>query len=87
MCHFIEDMIAHASRDEQIVVGEIFGTGTVGNGDGAFNFVGIYSGRFHTEDANDAQLGRVWPRALLDEILMFHVAAKVGNLGRTHEAG
>jgi 2-keto-4-pentenoate hydratase/2-oxohepta-3-ene-1,7-dioic acid hydratase in catechol pathway len=30
-----EDMIAHASMDEQIVTGEIFGTGTVGNGSGA----------------------------------------------------
>lgn len=31
----IEDMIAHASRNEQLVPGEIFGTGTVGNGSGA----------------------------------------------------
>lgn len=30
-----EDMIAHASMGEQIVAGEIFGTGTVGNGSGA----------------------------------------------------
>ena len=29
------DMIAHASRNERIVPGEIFGTGTVGNGSGA----------------------------------------------------
>ncbi|WP_282950262.1 MULTISPECIES: trypsin-like peptidase domain-containing protein [unclassified Sphingopyxis] len=50
--------------------------GTVGNGDGAFNFVGIYSGRFHTEDVDDAQLGRVWPRALLEEILTSHLTAK-----------
>jgi 2-keto-4-pentenoate hydratase/2-oxohepta-3-ene-1,7-dioic acid hydratase in catechol pathway len=27
-----EDMIAHASMSEQLAVGEIFGTGTVGNG-------------------------------------------------------
>jgi 2-keto-4-pentenoate hydratase/2-oxohepta-3-ene-1,7-dioic acid hydratase in catechol pathway len=31
----IEDMISHASRNERIVPGEIFGTGTVGNGSGA----------------------------------------------------
>lgn len=30
-----EDMIAHASMDERIAVGEIFGSGTVGNGSGA----------------------------------------------------
>lgn len=30
-----EDMIAHASMGEQIVAGEVFGTGTVGNGSGA----------------------------------------------------
>ncbi len=30
-----EDMIAHASMSERIAVGEIFGTGTVGNGSGA----------------------------------------------------
>ncbi|TBL79073.1 fumarylacetoacetate hydrolase family protein [Paenibacillus thalictri] len=29
-----EDMIAHASRDEELVPGEVFGTGTVGNGSG-----------------------------------------------------
>lgn len=29
-----EDMIAHASRDEYLYPGEIFGTGTVGNGSG-----------------------------------------------------
>ncbi len=30
-----EDMIAHASMDERIAVGEIFGSGTIGNGSGA----------------------------------------------------
>lgn len=30
-----DDMIAHASMSERIAVGEIFGTGTVGNGSGA----------------------------------------------------
>ncbi len=30
-----EDMIVHASMDERIAVGEIFGSGTVGNGSGA----------------------------------------------------
>lgn len=30
-----EDLIAHASRDERLVPGEIFGSGTVGNGSGA----------------------------------------------------
>jgi 2-keto-4-pentenoate hydratase/2-oxohepta-3-ene-1,7-dioic acid hydratase in catechol pathway len=31
----IEDMIAHASRDERLEVGEVFGTGTVGWGSAA----------------------------------------------------
>lgn len=44
------------------------GHGRVVSGDGACRFVGIYSGRFHTNDAGDAQLGRVWPAALVDEI-------------------
>ncbi len=30
----IADMIAHASREERLVPGEVFGTGTVGNGSG-----------------------------------------------------
>jgi 2-keto-4-pentenoate hydratase/2-oxohepta-3-ene-1,7-dioic acid hydratase in catechol pathway len=30
-----EQLIAHASRDEQLVPGEVFGSGTVGNGSGA----------------------------------------------------
>jgi 2-keto-4-pentenoate hydratase/2-oxohepta-3-ene-1,7-dioic acid hydratase in catechol pathway len=30
-----EELIAHASMDEPIVLGEVFGSGTVGNGSGA----------------------------------------------------
>ena len=37
-------------------------------GDGGCRFVGIYSGRFHTNDVGDAQLGRVWPATLVEEI-------------------
>jgi hypothetical protein len=33
-------------------------------------FVGIYSGRRHTKDPNDAQLGMVWPRSWIEEIIM-----------------
>ncbi len=33
----------------------------------ATRFIGVYSGRLHTNDLNDAQLARVWPRALLEE--------------------
>ncbi len=35
--------------------------GRTENGQGASRLVGVYAGRFHTEDRNDAQLGRVWP--------------------------
>jgi len=45
------------------------GYGRVANGDGAVNFIGIYSGRFHTNDPSDAQLGRVWPAALVKEVV------------------
>jgi len=41
----------------------------VDGGDGALSFIGIYSGRFHTTDAMDAQLGRVWPAALVKEVV------------------
>lgn len=54
--------------------------GTIRNGDGAFNFVGVYSGRFHTEDASEAQLGRVWPRPLLEEILTSHLGSKLDRI-------
>lgn len=43
--------------------------GRIRNGDGAMSFVGVYSGRFHTKNAVDAQLGRVWPRRLVEEIV------------------
>jgi hypothetical protein len=32
-------------------------------------FVGVYSGRRHTNDPNDAQLGMVWPRACIEDII------------------
>jgi hypothetical protein len=35
----------------------------------ATKFFGIYSGRLHTEDREDAQLGRVWPASLISEII------------------
>jgi hypothetical protein len=31
-------------------------------------FIGVYSGRLSTSDPLDAQLGLVWPEALVDEI-------------------
>ena len=31
--------------------------------------IGIYSGRLHTHSSLDAQLGMVWPRVLVDELL------------------
>ncbi|MEJ7935979.1 hypothetical protein WG907_17240 [Sphingobium sp. AN558] len=43
------------------------GYGRNASGDGACNFIGIYSGRFHTNDGSDAQLGRVWPAILVEE--------------------
>lgn len=45
-----------------------FGRGR-GNGDGFSRLVGVYSGRCHTNDPNDAQLGRVWPIELVREML------------------
>jgi Trypsin-like peptidase domain len=35
--------------------------GKVSGGDGAARLVGVYSGRLHTKDSEDAQLGIVWP--------------------------
>jgi len=43
--------------------------GRLSDGDGACNFIGVYSGRFHTNDVSDAQLGRVWPARLVKEIV------------------
>lgn len=49
---------------------ELEGThGRIEAGDGAVNFIGIYSGRFHTNDPSDAQLGRVWPAVLVREVV------------------
>ncbi|MDJ0276014.1 serine protease [Sphingomonas sp. 2R-10] len=45
------------------------GSARVMNGDGACNFIGIYSGRFHTNDPSDAQLGRVWPAVFVREVV------------------
>jgi hypothetical protein len=50
--------------------------GRIEKGDGALRFVGIYSGRFHTNSPNDAQLGRVWPAALLVEIVAHMMQAR-----------
>jgi hypothetical protein len=33
-------------------------------------FVGVYSGRRHTKDERDAQLGMVWPRRCIEEIII-----------------
>lgn len=35
----------------------------------ATRFVGVYSGRLHVHDPNDPQLARVWPVALLEQIV------------------
>ncbi|RYY26157.1 MAG: serine protease [Sphingomonadales bacterium] len=43
--------------------------GRTTNGDGAWRFIGIYSGRFHTNDQQDAQLGRVWPVRLVEDVV------------------
>lgn len=45
------------------------GHGRIEDGDGASSFIGVYSGRFHTNDAADAQLGRVWPAVLVNEVV------------------
>jgi hypothetical protein len=41
---------------------------TMGPGS-ATRFIGVYSGRLYTNDSNDPQLARVWPRTLLEEIV------------------
>jgi hypothetical protein len=33
-------------------------------------FIGVYSGRLHTTDFLEAQLGLVWPAALIDVIIV-----------------
>jgi hypothetical protein len=43
--------------------------GRIEKGDGACKLVGVYSGRCHTNDPNDAQLGRVWPIRFVREML------------------
>jgi hypothetical protein len=35
----------------------------------ATRFVGIYSGRLHTNDPGDAQIGMVWPPWIIEEIV------------------
>jgi len=32
-------------------------------------FIGVYSGRLHTQDVLEAQLGLVWPASLILEII------------------
>ena len=35
----------------------------------ANNFIGVYSGRLHTQDPLDAQIGMVWSATFIDEII------------------
>jgi hypothetical protein len=35
----------------------------------ATKFIGVYSGRRHTKDTSDAQLGMVWPEFYINEII------------------
>jgi hypothetical protein len=35
----------------------------------ANKFIGVYSGRLHTNDPMDAQIGMVWPPSFIDEII------------------
>lgn len=39
------------------------------SGGAANKFIGIYSGRLHTTDPLDAQIGMVWPATYIDEII------------------
>ena len=32
-------------------------------------FIGVYSGRLHTDDPSDAQIGMVWPASDIDDII------------------
>jgi hypothetical protein len=41
----------------------VFSTGA------ANKFIGVYSGRLHTKDSLDAQIGMVWPAIYIDEII------------------
>lgn len=42
--------------------------GRVEQAGGVCRLVGVYSGRCHTNDPNDAQLGRVWPIELVRQM-------------------
>jgi hypothetical protein len=37
--------------------------------DPATRFFGVYSGRLHTKDPLEAQLGMVWPRSFIEDII------------------
>ena len=44
--------------------------GTTGLGQGTFiRFIGVYSGRYGAEDELAAQLGRVWHKSVIDEVI------------------
>ena len=38
----------------------------------AIRFIGVYSGRLQTKDANEVQLGMVWPPEDIQEIIDGH---------------
>ncbi|MGV1014489.1 MAG: S1 family peptidase [Methyloceanibacter sp.] len=49
----------------------LFRGDTVSMGPGAeTTFIGVYSGRIHTADTSDAQLGLVWPASYINEIIV-----------------
>ncbi|MGD0561671.1 MAG: serine protease [Roseiarcus sp.] len=45
------------------------GGGTSSNGTPQSKLVGVYSGRLHTNDTSDAQLGMVWPASDIEDIV------------------
>jgi Trypsin-like peptidase domain len=66
-------------RNHGLVEFENGESGRIQNGDGAGRFVGIYSGRFHTNEVADAQLGRVWPEKFITEIIDHMIKSEVDD--------
>jgi hypothetical protein len=73
--YMLVDTASRAGMSGSPVIRRSWGTHLLDNGtkvdDGqtATRFVGIYSGRLHTALRIDAQLGIVWPRRIIEEII------------------
>lgn len=86
--HLIVDTASRPGMSGSPVIQRVHGAvafegddhGRMAGGDGACRFVGVYSGRFHTDDPGDAQLGRVWPKRLVEEVVDHAWRTRAGTL-------